>query len=521
MKNYYFLVIGLILTALFLNIGIQPLFLEEPRRAIVAMEMMEAGNLWVPLQLGEYYYFKPPIYNWLIILSVTLFQTWEEWAVRIPSVLSFISLAVLIYAVGKRHHSREMGLLSALFFMVSIDILFYFSLLAEIDLFYSLITFGVLSALLHFSNTQQYGWMYLTAYLLSAVGFLTKGMPSIAFLGLGILYTCYYHQQWKKLFHPMHFVSGFLFLGIVGGYFLYYSQFHDPIAFLEGIWTQSSQRTVVEHSWTRFLAHILVFPIDLFKNTLPASLILLFYFQKSSRKIIQNHPFLRYSLGMLAVQLILYWLSPGAKQRYIYMLYPLVIYLASGIYINIKKSHQWLNYLSTVLTMLLLVGGIGLYAFGKNYLTFPLVWPALLSVIFGLSLAVLLRQKIWPPVVVSVLALSALRIVFDLVVLPQRATDSIAQSDKDRAAAIVERVKEQPLYLYIEGDVPIIEEKELPLSLTMVFYLNKRRGTTLKSKRQWESGVYYLANKKVVPDGIDTQFEHQYGKETIVLVQYP
>ncbi|MEY2948980.1 MAG: hypothetical protein RLZZ248_181, partial [Bacteroidota bacterium] len=174
-----------------------------------------------------------------------------------------------------------------------------------------------------------------------------------------------------------------------------------------------------------------------------------------------------------------------------------------------------------VLTMLLLVGGIGLYAFGKNYLTFPLVWPALLSVIFGLSLAVLLRQKIWPPVVVSVLALSALRIVFDLVVLPQRATDSIAQSDKDRAAAIVEQVKAQPLFLYIEGDVPIIEEKELPLSLTMVFYLNKWRGTTLKSKRQWESGVYYLANKKVVPDGIDTQFEHQYGKETIVLVQYP
>lgn len=521
MKNYYLLAIGFMLSALFLNIGVQPLFLEEPRRAIVAMEMMEAGNLWVPLQLGEYYYFKPPIYNWLIILSVTLFDTWEEWAVRIPSVLSFIGLGGLVYWVGKRHHSREMGLFAALFFMISIDILFYFSLLAEIDLFYSLITFGVLSALLHFSNTQRYGWMYLSAYLLSAIGFLTKGMPSIVFLGLGILFTCYHHQQWKKLFHPLHFISGILFLGIIGGYFLYYGQFNDPLDFLEGIWTQSSQRTVVEHSWTRFLSHVIVFPVDLFKNTLPASIILLFYFQKSNWKIIKNHPFLKYSLGILAVQLLLYWVSPGAKQRYIYMLYPFVIYLSTGIYIHIKKSHQWLNYLSMVLTTLLLIGGIGLYAFGKNYLPFPLGWPSLLSVLLGLALVGLLRQKKWPTVVITVLAVAALRIVFNLVVLPQRASDSIAQTDKERAYAIVAHIKDQPLFLYIEGDVPIIEEKELPLSLTMVFYLNKWSGITLKSKRQWESGTYYLANKKVVPQGIPTSFEHQYGKETIVLVRYP
>jgi 4-amino-4-deoxy-L-arabinose transferase-like glycosyltransferase len=521
MKNYYLLAIVFILTALFLNIGVQPLFLEEPRRAIVAMEMLEAGNLWVPLQLGEYYYFKPPIYNWLIILSVTLFQTWEEWAIRIPSVLSFISLGVLVYLVGKRHHSREMGLTAALFFMISIDILFYFSLLAEIDLFYSLITFGVLSALLHFSNTQQYHWMYLSAYLLSAVGFLTKGMPSIVFLGLGILFTCYHHRIWKKFFHPMHFISGFLFLGIVGGYFLYYSQFNDPLAFLEGIWTQSSQRTAIEHPGSRFLSHILIFPVDLFKNTLPVSLLLLFYFKKTNWSIIKGHPFLQFSLGMLALQLLLYWMSPGAKQRYIYMLYPFLIYLAVGVYIHLQKSHQWLKTLSIVLTALLLIGGIGLYAFGKNYLPFTLAWPSILAVILGLALVGLLRQKTWPTVVVSVLAFSAMRIVFDLVVLPQRASDSIAQSDKERAAAIVNHIEEQPLYLYIEGDVPIIEEKELPLSLTMVFYLNKLRGTTLKSKRQWESGKYYLANKKVVPQGIPTQFEHQYGRETIVLVQYP
>jgi hypothetical protein len=203
------------------------------------------------------------------------------------------------------------------------------------------------------------------------------------------------------------------------------------------------------------------------------------------------------------------------------MLYPFVIYLSSAVYIHILKSHQWLNYLSMVLTGLLLIGGIGLYAFGKNYLAFPLEWPALLAVLFGIGLVGILRQKTWPTVMVSVLTFTALRVVFDLVVLPQRASDSIAQSDKERAHAIVNEINNQPLYLYIEGDVPIIEEKELPLSLTMVFYLNKWIGTTLKSKRQWESGVYYLANKKVVPTGLPTQFEHQYGNETIVLVQYP
>ena len=44
--------------ALFLNLGLEPLHFEEPRRAIVALEMELTGNWWVPKINGEYYFNK-------------------------------------------------------------------------------------------------------------------------------------------------------------------------------------------------------------------------------------------------------------------------------------------------------------------------------------------------------------------------------------------------------------------------------------------------------------------------------
>ena len=64
--------------ALFLNLGLEPLHFEEPRRAIVALEMELTGNWWVPKINGEYYYNKPPVYNWLLIGLYKVFG-YEEW----------------------------------------------------------------------------------------------------------------------------------------------------------------------------------------------------------------------------------------------------------------------------------------------------------------------------------------------------------------------------------------------------------------------------------------------------------
>ena len=42
---------------------------EEPRRCLVAMEMIASGDYIVPTVMGETYLKKPPLYNWLIALA--------------------------------------------------------------------------------------------------------------------------------------------------------------------------------------------------------------------------------------------------------------------------------------------------------------------------------------------------------------------------------------------------------------------------------------------------------------------
>ena len=62
----FFLLLLFALPAFFINLGLLPLFADEPTRANVALEMILSGNYSVPTIGGEYYYNKPPFYNWIL-----------------------------------------------------------------------------------------------------------------------------------------------------------------------------------------------------------------------------------------------------------------------------------------------------------------------------------------------------------------------------------------------------------------------------------------------------------------------
>ena len=59
----------LLLPALFINLGLMPFILDEGTRADVSMEMALIGNYIAPTINGEFYYNKPPLFNWLQMLS--------------------------------------------------------------------------------------------------------------------------------------------------------------------------------------------------------------------------------------------------------------------------------------------------------------------------------------------------------------------------------------------------------------------------------------------------------------------
>ena len=63
-KWFYIAAIFLLLPALLINLGILTFIDDEGIRSLVALEMKLSGNYITPTLNGEFYYNKPPLYNW-------------------------------------------------------------------------------------------------------------------------------------------------------------------------------------------------------------------------------------------------------------------------------------------------------------------------------------------------------------------------------------------------------------------------------------------------------------------------
>ena len=93
---------GLLLLAVFLNLGLFPLNSDGGLRSLTAMEMELSGDYIVPTQNGHYYYRKPPIFNWSIIGAHKLFGDWSNFTIRFPVGVALILWGLSIAAVLRK-----------------------------------------------------------------------------------------------------------------------------------------------------------------------------------------------------------------------------------------------------------------------------------------------------------------------------------------------------------------------------------------------------------------------------------
>jgi len=483
----------LMLLSLFLNIGLQPVYLEEPRRAIIAMEMAERGNFWVPRQLGEYYYRKPPVFNWLVYGSAQLFGDYTRWALRLPTVLSVILSGILLFAVGKRHVNAAFGRLWPLLYIGCGAIYYYFSMLGEIDLFYSLVCLGSFLSFFHYYQRGSYYLMFGLSYSLAAIGLLTKGLPSIPFLGLSVLAWLLYERRWRLMFSLPH-LAGILCFGLLaGGYLLIYHQYNSLDNYLAELFSESVGRTAAGNSLGRTLSHLATFPLDTIKDTLPSSLLLLFAWRRDLPALVRRNKLVAFSAVVFLANFTLYWLSPGAKQRYIYMLYPLLLAVALYAWQDRAALAAWRERVFQVLVQVLL-GGLALGSLALNFIPafdfLPGRWAIagggflVFSVLFALQYRRPALSLQW-----LLLGLVAGRVVFALTILPQRAHDSAGQFNTDLAEQIHEIVGEEPLYMETGGRI----------SYTVVYKLNRLRGRPLQFSDAFKPGAYMIARADCYP----------------------
>lgn len=321
---FYAFCIAMLFPALLWHLGFLAINFptDEPTRALVAMEMIVSGNYITPTINGEFYYNKPPLYNWIIIAFYRMAGNYSEFTLRLPMVISLLMFGLTIFLFVRKHLGNKQAFIVAILFITSGRILFWDSFLGLIDITFSWLVYSSFMLIFYFHSRQKYLALFLVSYLLTAITFMMKGLPSLVFQGITLLVFFSYNREFKKLFNWRHFAGIGLFLIIVGAYYLAYFRYNSLDNVFTTLFSESEKRTIVNYGWVRFVTHLFTFPLEMFYHFFPWSVLWVFFFTRKFRKGLHEHPFLRFNFLVFIFNIIIYWTSPESYPRYIFMLFP-------------------------------------------------------------------------------------------------------------------------------------------------------------------------------------------------------
>jgi 4-amino-4-deoxy-L-arabinose transferase-like glycosyltransferase len=178
---FWLLGLGLVLIAT--GIGLRdPWPADEPRFALVVRDMVASGEWLLPRVGGDVYADKPPLFFWLMGLSLLATGSLRI-AFLLPSLLSGLACLLMIYDLGRRLWNREAGLAAALALLATVQFVWQVRQ-AQIDatlLFW--VVLGLYGLVRHLLTGPAWGW-YAVGWAAAGFGVITKG---VGFLPLLIL----------------------------------------------------------------------------------------------------------------------------------------------------------------------------------------------------------------------------------------------------------------------------------------------------------------------------------------------
>ena len=480
------IILLLLIPALFINLGMSPLIMDEATRGLVAFEMHHTGNLITPTINGEYYFNKPPLYNWILLGFFNLFNSYSEFILRLPAVISLLIFGLIIYFTTRKELGSRVAFLSSLLFISCGRILFYDSMRGLIDLSFSIVIFLNFYLIYYFISRKKYLSLYLISYFLISVAFLMKGLPAVIFQALTLFTAMAYFKSLKKLFHPSHLAGLMVFIILIGGYYYLLWQNSSEPEFFKRLVTESTKRTFIANGYWKTIKHIFYFPFDQVYHLLPWSILFIFLFRKSFYTKLREKKYAGYLALVFIVNIPVYWTSVGTYPRYIFMLYPLLFILLADYYTDLKQSDRFYK---IFWYMIFILSGLA-FAFGTGYfLTHSIAGSARVIIIFCISLAIVLAAYflMWKKqdirIELLIIILLVLRIFFNLVVLPDRLVKTPQLAEKKAAEKIYQITKGHELLLH-----PVT-----PVSLEFVYYISTARDEILRKEHgEFENGIYYI-----------------------------
>jgi len=482
-KWLYLFCFLLAIPAFFINLGLMPILADEPTRAIVAMEMMFSENYWVPKINDVFYYRKPPFYNWIMIAFFKVTGSMSEFVVRLPSVIPLFAFGATIYWWVKKHLNAKIAFFAAAMFVTCGRMLIYASMLGHIDIFYSWITFFSFIVIVECFKKEKWLMLFVVSYFLAGIGFLCKGLPTLIFQAFTLLAIFIAFKKFKKLISWEHTLGIVLFTLIVGGYFFIYSKYNALDGWVEQLWDQSAQRTVIDKAWYESLLHIVKFPLDHIYHLAPWSLLVIFIFKKGFRKEIWNNYFLKSITLIFLVNIPIYWLSPGYFPRYLFMLYPIFfIVMAYGFFTSTNQlKHNIVKYAFYVMGVALVAMPFALL-FVELQVTSKIFKAAAVLVLAAIALVLAFKLK-EHKYIAYVMMLLVFRIGFDWFVLPHRLANSRELEFKIEPIRVAKENNDLQIYDWT------------PVSHNATYYIERERKEVLSLKKGWQKGQNHIVGK--------------------------
>jgi 4-amino-4-deoxy-L-arabinose transferase-like glycosyltransferase len=448
----YTAILLLIFPALLINLGLLPLSADEATRALVALEMKLSGNFITPTINGDYYFNKPPLYNWILLGFYELGNSYSELIIRLPVVIFLLIFALTIYLGIRKKTGNRVAAISALAFVTCGRILFYDSMLGLIDTGFSLVVFLNFLLIFHLLKKEKYIQLFIFSYLLASLAFLMKGLPAIVFQGITIISSLLFFKKREKIFSGKHLLGIGIFSLIVGGYYFLAWMENPTKEYFHTLMEESTKRTFIEYGPVNTLIHIFAFPFEQAYHLLPWSLLFIYFFDREFYRVIRKNKFLSFLALVFIVNIPVYWLSPETYPRYLFMLYPvmLILLINHHFYLKEKKKElafivEWIFFGMIILVIPGLLAGTYFYDFSNEEVTKLVL---LLSLIFIIAMANLYRFLKRFRMELLLLTLLGLRIAFNFAIIPQRLEESRTNRQKAQAIQLAKVAQDRAIHLF-------------------------------------------------------------------------
>ena len=402
---------GLVITALIWaaiylpGLGSVELKHEEPRRALPAVHMIATGDWLVP-RVGEVPYLrKPPLLNWLIAGMFKLTGGRSEWAVRFPSVLATLVLALGILVFGRRLLGNLGGLIASIFFLTNLAIL-ESGRLAELEAVY----IGVTGLALVIWLAKWYRGitglrLWVWPAILLALGLLTKGPTHLIFFYGVIIPVLIWGKDIKLLLRPAHGLALLLMLVIFSLWAIPCSFAvgqHNPLGVWQ-FWIYQITSRASEAEAFRVQTWLLNFPQTL-KNFLPWTPLLILLWtsgigRSGTESVTEEIDFYRFRaqaifygarLGMV-ITCLLMCLLPSGSPRYIYPLFVVPCLLLGQVFVQEKSNRLMYGYLKSWRW----INAVLLVASTLAVLAIPFIGGMNASSLFGVAIGIGVMILAW------------------------------------------------------------------------------------------------------------------------------